>query len=443
MAINQELSERAASRGINPLRVAAASFVGTAIEWYDYFIYGMAAAVVFGPLFFPTVSPAAGTLAAFATYSVGFAARPLGGIVMGHFGDRVGRRSMLLISLLTMGLATVGIGLLPTYETAGVWAPILLVTLRFIQGIGVGGEWGGAVLMAVEHAPARKKSFYGSFPQMGVPGGLIIANLAFLALTTSLSKAEFMDWGWRVPFLASSVLIVAGLIIRFTVTESPDFESVKNAGSEQRLPIVAVLRENWKEVLLSAGAFIGINAVGYIFMSYLLSYTTAVLGLSRNLILTFTLLASLVWLAVIPWASAVSDRRGKRGVLTVGSVGLAVCAAILFPLINTGAPALILVALLVTAVFMGIVYGPIAALFSGLFKAEVRYSGASLGYQLGSVLGGGIAPTVATALYTSWGSTTPISIYLTAVTLISLGCVWLVTRGTSGRPAVGTDPSGL
>lgn len=430
MTIDRNLSTAPAQKRVRPMRVATASFIGTAIEWYDYFIYGMAAAIAFGPLFFPSVSPAAGTLAAFATYSVGFAARPIGGIIMGHFGDRVGRKSMLVISLLTMGLATVGIGLLPTYETVGVWAPVLLVTLRFVQGLGVGGEWGGAVLMAVEHAPDRKKAFYGSFPQMGVPGGLIVANLVFLALTNNLSNDAFLAWGWRVPFLASAVMVVAGLVIRLTITESPEFQEVKKADSEQRMPIVTVLRESWKEVLLSAGAFIGINAVGYIFMAYLLSYTTAVLGLSRNLILTFTLIASMVWLAVIPWASALSDRHGRRKVLMVGSTGLVGSTLLLFPMINTTDSALILIALLITAVFMGIVYGPIAALFSELFKAEVRYSGASLGYQLGSILGGGIAPTVATGLYTSWESTVPISLYLTGVTLISLVCVWLVTRRT-------------
>ena len=430
MTIDRNLSAARAQKQVRPMRVATASFIGTAIEWYDYFIYGMAAAIAFGPLFFPSVSPAAGTLAAFATYSVGFAARPIGGIIMGHFGDRVGRKSMLVISLLTMGLATVGIGLLPTYETVGVWAPVLLVTLRFVQGLGVGGEWGGAVLMAVEHAPDRKKAFYGSFPQMGVPGGLIVANLVFLALTNNLSNEAFLAWGWRIPFLASAVMVVAGLVIRLTITESPEFQEVKKADSEQRMPIVTVLRESWKEVLLSAGAFIGINAVGYIFMAYLLSYTTAVLGLSRNLILTFTLIASMVWLAVIPWASALSDRHGRRKVLMVGSTGLVASTLLLFPMINTADSALILIALLTTAVFMGIVYGPIAALFSELFKAEVRYSGASLGYQLGSILGGGIAPTVATGLYTSWESTVPISLYLTGVTLISLACVWLVTRRT-------------
>ncbi|MEV7289510.1 MFS transporter [Streptomyces sp. NPDC093252] len=429
MTVDRTTESRAvAPARVRPLRVATASFIGTAIEWYDYFIYGLAAAIVFGPLFFPSVSPAAGTLASFATYSVGFLARPVGGIVMGHFGDRVGRKSMLVISLLTMGLATVGIGLLPTYATIGVWAPVLLVVLRFVQGIGVGGEWGGAVLMAVEHAPERRKAFYGSFPQMGVPGGLILANLVFLALTASLSDEAFLSWGWRVPFLASAVMVIAGLVIRLTVSESPDFERVKREKAELRMPFVTVLREHWREVGLSAGAFIGINALGYVFMAYLLAYSTSVLELSRDLILTFTLVASVVWLAVIPWAAALTDRHGRRPVLLTGSIGLVGCAALLFPVVDTAEPVLVLAALLVTALFMGVVYGPIAELFSGLFKAEVRYSGASLGYQLGSILGGGIAPTVATGLYTQWSSSTPITLYLVGVTLVSLVSVLLVTR---------------
>jgi metabolite-proton symporter len=411
-----------------PLKIATASFIGTAIEWYDYFIYGMAAAIVFGPLFFPGFSSVAGTLAAFATFSVGFLARPLGGIVMGHFGDRVGRKSMLVISLLLMGVATVGIGLLPTYETIGAWAPALLVALRFLQGIGVGGEWGGAVLMAVEHAPENKKGFYGSFPQMGVPGGLIMANLVFLGMSAILTDEAFLAWGWRVPFLASAVLVVVGLAIRLSITESPEFEQVRQAHHEQRLPILTVLRHNLREVLLAAGAFIGINAVGYIFMAFLLNYCTKVLGLDKPLVLTFTIAASLLWLITIAYASALSDRLGRRKVLTTGSLGLTAWSLVLFPLIDTANPALILVALLGIAVFMGAVYGPLAALFSELFRPEVRYSGISLGYQIGSILGGGLAPTVATGLFATWGTSTPITLYLGGVTLLSLLCVAAVTK---------------
>lgn len=412
------------TRPITPLRVAAASLVGTAIEWYDYFIYGMAAAVVFGPLFFPGFSPVAGTLAAFATFSVGFLARPLGGIVMGHFGDRVGRKSMLVTSLLMMGLATVGIGLLPTYATIGVWAPVLLVALRFVQGIGVGGEWGGAVLMAVEHAPAHRKSFYGSFPQMGVPGGLILANLAFLA-ATALGREQFAAWGWRLPFLASAVMVAVGLIIRFTITESPQFQQVREP---ERRPLLAVLRRNPREILLTAAAFLGINAVGYIFMAYLLSHATKVLGMSRDLVITLTLIGSVVWLITIPLASSRADRHGRERVLTIGSIGLIASALTLFPLVDTAQPSLVLLALVVTGAFMGLVYGPMAALFAELFSPEVRYSGASLGYQLGSIAGGGIAPTVAAALFAAWGSTTPITLYLGAATLLSFGAVAALLR---------------
>lgn len=414
---------------VKPFRVAMASLIGTAVEWYDYFIYGMAAALVFGLLFFPEFSPAAGTLAAFATFSVGFLARPLGGVVMGHFGDKVGRKSMLVISLMMMGIATVAIGLLPTYAAIGVWAPILLVTLRFIQGIGVGGEWGGAVLMAVEHAPENRKGFYGSFPQMGVPAGLILANIAFLGMTAAVSEEAFLAWGWRVPFLCSAVLVIVGLVIRFSIPESPDFAEVKQSGAKEKLPIVTVLRHNMRSVLLAAGAFIAVNAIGYIFMAYMLSYATSVLGMARSTILTFTLSAAVVWLVAIPVASALSDRHGRTRVLLVGSVGMGLWATALFPLVDTATPGLVLVALIGLAVFLGIVYGPMAALFAELFSAKVRYSGASLGYQVGAILGGGLAPTVATGLYAAWGSSTPITVYLAAVSLLSFFSLLAISRG--------------
>jgi metabolite-proton symporter len=413
--------------------VAVASFIGTAVEWYDYFIYGTAAAIVFGPLFFPRFSATAGTMAAFASYAVGFLARPLGAVVMGHYGDRVGRKSMLVVSLLIIGLATTAIGLLPTYEKIGVLAPILLVTLRFLQGIGVGGEWGGAVLLAVEHAPANRKAFYGSFPQMGVPGGLILANLVFLGVSASLGPQAFLSWGWRVPFLASAVLVIIGLAIRFRLTESPDFQRLKDAGQRERMPLVTVLQRHPKEVLLAAGAFIGNNTVGYIFMAYLLSYGTSVLGLSRSLILTGTLIAALVWLATIPWASALSDRHGRARILLFGSIGLTLTALGLFPLVDTRSPALILAALVVLAVVLGITYGPLAALLSELFPTSVRYSGASLGYQIGAILGGGIAPMVAAALYARWRSSVPITLYLGAVCALSLACIAVVTRPPTAR----------
>ena len=422
-----------AAAPVRPLRIAMASFIGTAVEWYDYFIYGTAAAIVFGPLFFPKFSTTAGTMAAFATFSVGFLARPLGAVVMGHFGDRLGRKSMLVVSLLTIGVATTCIGLLPTYASVGVLAPALLVGLRFLQGIGVGGEWGGAVLLAVEHAPANRKGFYGSFPQMGVPGGLILANLVFLAVSSAVGRDAFLAWGWRVPFLASAIMVVIGLVIRFKVAESPDFERMKRAGERERMPLVTVLAQHPGAVLLSAGAFIANNAIGYIVMAYLLSYGTTVLGLARGLLLTCVLIGAVVWLGAIPWASSLSDRHGRARVLLAGSAGLTVFALVLFPLVDSRSPALIATALVVGGVFLGITYGPLAALLSELFPARVRYSGASLGYQIGAIVGGGLAPTVATGLYGRWHSSLPITVYLTGVCLISLISVAVIAR----RPAAG------
>ncbi|MFC5824594.1 MFS transporter [Nonomuraea insulae] len=412
-------------------RVVRASFIGTTIEWYDYFIYGSAAALIFAKQFFPQFSPVAGTLAAFATYSVGFLARPLGGVIMGHFGDRVGRKSMLVVSLLVMGLATAAIGVLPTYATAGVLAPVLLVLCRFVQGLAVGGEWGGAVLMAVEHAPRERRGFYGSFPQMGVPGGLILANLVFLLTSGALGAEAFADWGWRIPFLASLVLVAVGLVIRFRVEESPDFAALregKAAEKRSRVPVLDVLRTQWESVLLAGGAFIGTNAIGYIFMAYVLSYTTQQLGFTRDHILLLALIAAAVWLVTIPWAAALSDRIGRRRVLLVGSVGLLLAAAAFFPLIDVGTTAAVLGSLVLMAIMLGLVYGPQAALFAELFSVRLRYSGVSLGYQIGAVLGGGIAPTVATALFATGNGSWPITVYLAGVAALSLGCLALLTR---------------
>jgi metabolite-proton symporter len=421
-------STTASPRPVRPGRIAAASFVGTAIEWYDYFIYGMAAAVVFGPQFFPQLSPLAGTLAAFSTYAVGFLARPLGGIVMGHYGDRVGRKSMLVISLLLMGFATVGIGLLPTYAAIGIAAPALLVALRFLQGIGVGGEWGAAVLMAVEHAPPNRRTLYGSFPQMGVPGGLILATLAYLVVSTGMSPEAFQAWGWRLPFLASGILVVVGIVIRVAVEESPAFRELDARHGTERMPLLTVLREHRAAVLLIAGGFIAVNSIGYVTTVYVLSYGTSVLELGRPLVLACSLAAGLAWLVAVPIASVLADRRGARTIVVGGSAGLAVGALTLFPLIDTGLPVLLLVALVLTSAFLGVVYGPLAAVYARAFPTRVRYSGISLGYQVGAILGGGIAPSVAIALYAAWGGSTLITVYLTAAALLSLGCLAVLTR---------------
>jgi metabolite-proton symporter len=424
----------------NVARIALASFVGTAVEWYDYFIYALTAAVVFAPLYFPTISPTAGTMAAFATFAVGFIARPFGGIIMGHFGDRVGRKSMLVISLLTMGIATMLIGLLPTYETIGLWAAVLLVTLRFVQGLAAGGEWGGAVLIAVENAPPGRRILYGSFPQMGVAGGLILANLVFLLLTALLPEQAFLSWGWRIPFLFSVVLVIVGLAVRMSITEGPEFSALKKANTVARMPILDTIRYSYREVGLASGSIIGSTAISYIFITYLLSYATRAGGFSSSTVLTFTLLGAALWMSLMPLASAAADRYGVRKVLIGGWVGLTVCGGLLLPAVDTGSVSVTFAVMMFTAVFVGITYGPIAALFSQLFDAQVRYSGTSLSYQLGSLLGGGIAPMIATALYAQRHSSTPVTLYMVTVSLLSFACVVVVTSTRRGTTATTAQP---
>ncbi|MEV0068707.1 MFS transporter [Amycolatopsis sp. NPDC050768] len=417
------MAEQVLVRGEQVRRVAVASAIGTTIEWYDYFIYSTATALVFNKLFFPSLSPASGTLAAFATLGVGFVARPLGGIVWGHFGDRVGRKAMLVASLVLMGLATAAVGILPTFAQAGVLAPVLLVVLRVLQGISAGGEWGGAALMAVEHAPAGRRGRYGSFSQIGVPAGLIIAQLVFFAVTSSLSPEEFRSWGWRVPFLVSLVLVVVGLVIRLRVAESPVFARVRETGERSRVPIVDVLRRRPREVTVAALSFIANTALGYVFFAYLLSYGTSVLKLSSTTMLVEIIVGSVVWLVSIIAGAIWSDRVGRKRVYLVGSVLLVVWSIPFFLLVDTRQPWLLGVAVVVLNVGLGATYGPQSALFAELFEPRYRYSGASFAYAVGAVLGGGFAPLIATALQTSTGTSLSVSLYMVAVALISLGAV--------------------
>jgi metabolite-proton symporter len=409
-------------------KVAAASLIGTTIEWYDFFIYGTAAALVFPALFFPQQDPVTGTLLSFATFGVGFFARPVGGAVFGHFGDRIGRKSMLIITLTMMGLATFAIGILPTYDQIGVMAPILLTVLRFVQGLGVGGEWGGAVLMAVEHAPPGKRGFYGSWPQMGVPAGLILSNGAFLLLAL-MPDESFQTWGWRIPFVLSLVLVAVGLVIRLKIMESPGFAKVKAEKTEAKLPIVEVFQHHTKQVLLAAGAFIIINSYFYILVSYIISYATApAIGFSRGEVIGVLLFSSLVTFCTIPYWGALSDKVGRRTLYLIGTAGMGVSAFAVFAAVDAGSLIGFAVAHTVAlAGFLAMGYGPMAALYAELFSTRLRYSGASLGYQGGAIFGGALGPIVSIALFDATGSSMSIAIYVFAMAVISFACMYALT----------------
>jgi metabolite-proton symporter len=409
-------------------RVVVASFIGTTIEWYDFFLYGTAAALVFNRLFFPDLEPLAGTMAAFVTYAVGFFARPFGGILFGHFGDRVGRKSMLVTTLMLMGVATFLIGVLPTYRQVGIVAPILLVLLRFIQGLGVGGEWGGAVLMAVEHGHRGRRGFYASWVQAGVPAGMVLATAVF-NLFKLLPEEAFLSWGWRVPFLLGLVLLGVGLFIRLRLLESPLFAQVRDTGKSVRVPFLEVIRRYPRNVVLAMGARFAENGCFYIFTIFILTYATKQLKLPEATILNGVLVASIVQFFLIPAFGVLSDRIGRRPVYLAGAFGLALFALPFFGMVDTRATPIIWLAIVFGLVVHAAMYAPQAAFLSELFGTEVRYSGASVGYQLASPLAGGLAPIIATALL-SWsgGRPWPVAVYLMALAAVTIVSVWLATE---------------
>jgi MFS transporter, MHS family, shikimate and dehydroshikimate transport protein len=417
------------------VKVATASLIGTAIEWYDFFLYGTAAALIFNKLFFPTFDPMVGTLLAFATYALGFVARPLGGLVFGHYGDKIGRKTMLYLTLLIMGTATAIIGILPTYETLGVWAAILLVTCRLIQGFGLGGEWGGAVLMAVEHAPENRRGFYGSWPQLGAPLGLVLGTLVFSVFSSLMSDAQFNAWGWRLPFLFSIILVVVGLWIRMTIAESPEFQKIKAEKQEVKMPIIDAIRLHPMNILLAMGARFAENGFFYIFATFTLAYATQALGMNRQDILNGVLIAAAIETFTIPAFGALSDHLGRRPVYIFGAIFSALMSFPLFWLLGTKVAVLAWIAIaLGLAVGHAAMYGPQASFLSELFGTKVRYSGVSLGYNLASIFAGALSPLIATWLMVTYKPATwPISVYMIGLAVITLVSVYFAveTRKTT------------
>ncbi|WP_330468743.1 MFS transporter [Streptomyces longwoodensis] len=432
----------------NLKRIVAASLIGTTIEWYDFFLYGSAAALVFNKLFFPGSDPLVGTLLSFLTYAVGFAARPLGALVFGHYGDRLGRKKLLVLSLLLMGGATFAIGLLPTHASVGTAAPVLLTLLRLVQGFALGGEWGGAVLLVSEHGDARRRGFWASWPQTGAPAGQLLATGVLSLLTAVLSDDAFTSWGWRVPFLLSGVLVMVGLWIRLSVDESPVFRqalaaaearrAARGADAAEKLPLVAVLRHHWRDVLIAMGARMAENISYYVITAFILVYATTSADMSKQTALNAVLIASAVHFAVIPAWGALSDRVGRRPVYLFGAAGIGLWMFPFFRLVDTASFGNLVLAVTVGLVLHGAMYAPQAAFFSEMFGTRMRYSGASMGAQFASVAAGAPAPLIATALLSDYDSSTPIALYVIAAVLLTLLAVG-VAKETRHRDLADVD----
>jgi MFS family permease len=417
-------------------RAVIASTVGTTIEWYDFFLYNTAASLIFPALFFPKQAAFTGILLSFGTQFVGFAARPVGAAIFGHYGDRIGRKATLIATLLLMGIATTLIGVLPTYSTIGYAAPILLTLLRIGQGVGVGGEWGGSVLLSMEWGSIRRRGFMASWPQLGVPLGLILSTGA-IRLLTHWTGGSFDNWGWRIPFLLSAVLVGVGLYVRLRVLESPEFAAVSQAGAVVRRPLVDVIRTEWKTIISSAFVRLGEQAPFYLFTSFVLTYGTKQLGLNRDGLLDDILIAATVGLVTVPLFGHLSDLFGRRRVYGTGIVLTAIFAFPYFGLLDSKQSALILIAIVVSLIFHDMQYGPQAALIAEGFGTNLRYSGAGLGYQLASVIAGGPAPLIATRILQKTGSSTGISWYIIGCCVLGFGALVLMPRKVHEPEKVG------
>nr|WP_078509790.1 MFS transporter [Streptomyces sp. Tu 6176] len=409
-----------ADRSTGAGRTALATLLGTTLEWYDFFLYGTAAALIFDKQFFPSLSPAAGTLAAFSTLAVGFVARPLGGLVFGHFGDRLGRRSTLVVSLVMMGLGSTLIGVVPGYATIGLWAPVLLVVLRVVQGIGLGGEGAGATLMSMEHAPEGRRNLYAGFPQMGTPAGLVLANLVFLATNSLAGHAAFTAWAWRIPFLLSFVLVGVGLVVRLRVTESPSFDRARQDDEVVRFPLAEALKTGMPRLAVTLLAVLANSAVAYVFMVFTLSYGTKHLGFDQQFLVLGVSGAAVLWFVSIPVWTRIADRKGRRTLFIGGSVAILLWCAVFFPLLDTGNRASALLALAGMGLIIPVTHCVQGAIIADTFPVRVRYSGTSLVLQVGAVLGGGLAPVISSALLGSGASSTGVTWYLVGICALSL-----------------------
>ncbi|MEK4406381.1 MULTISPECIES: MFS transporter [unclassified Sporosarcina] len=408
-------------------RVLLASLIGSSIEWFDYFLYGTVAALVFNQVFFVTEDPSVGLILAYASFALAFFIRPFGGIIFSHIGDRIGRKKTLVLTLSLMGVATFGMGLLPTYQAIGIWAPILLITLRLIQGLGIGGEWGGALLLAVEYAPKEKRGLYGSVPQMGITIGMLLGTIA-LSIMTLLPEDSFMTWGWRVPFILSALLVVFGLWIRKGIDETPSFKAVQEKGEIPKVPLFHTLKYHWREVLIAIGAKVVETAPFYIFSTFVVSYATTNLGFTRTATLSAVMVGTIVTTILIPIMGALSDRVGRKPLYVFGTIAMALYAFPYFWLVKQGSVTLLVIA---TVIGLGVIWAPITAvlgtMLSEIFSAEVRYTGISLGYQIGAALAGGTAPLVATALLLKFNNSyVPVALYIIFTAVVSLLAVWAV-----------------
>ena len=444
MPNSSEFARAAPSTARSAARKAAvASFIGSTIEWYDFLVFGQGAALIFNKLFFPQSTPLMGTLASLATFGVGFLARPIGGAVFGHYGDRIGRKSALVITLLLMGGATFAIGLLPTFFQLGIWAPILLVLLRLVQGFAVGGEWGGSVLMSVEHAPESRRGLYGSWPQMGIPLALILATSILALISTILSEDAFLAWGWRIPFLLSAVLVIVGLVIRLRISEPPVFVRLQQEGRQTKAPLMLILRHTKKQVALIVGSQTGVNVGFYTVTVFGLTYATTHAGIPRSAALLALVIAAVVDLIAIPLFGALSDKLGRRPVLLGGTIFFGLFMYPFFLLVETGSPTLLCVALIGALAFgHAPVYAVTSVFLAESFKAQARYSGISLGYQLAGVVSSGPTPFIGAALVAAYGGFLPIVIMMFIGSIVAAVCFSIMgeTRNSDFTAAAHSHP---